>query len=457
MSVRRLVTMGFVVMCIFVLGASVSLAGALEDYVRRPDDSFAWKHVASIEHHECRVHALRLTSQTWRGIEWKHWLYLIVPPNRTVNDGAVLFITGGSSKDTDPLTGAKDVDRFVPIAKGVGVPVAILRQVPNQPLFDGLYEDDIISLTFANYLRDGDTDWPLLLPMVKSAVAAMDAVQACAQAKENATIERFLVTGASKRGWTTWLTAAVDDRVCGIAPMVIDVLNMPAQMKRQLASYGEYSRQIMPYTKRGIQDAMQTAAGERLTAIVDPFTYRDRYTMPKLVLLGTNDPYWTVDAAWEYFPSVPGPKVLFYLPNAGHGLGGGIVPTFTAFVDAVFSGKTLPEVTTRLEDDNRRLIVEWTGERPTGAVLWSAESDTRDFRESRWNATNVPIENGRCVVVLETPRKGYRAAFVELRFEGRTGSYALSSLMSVVPAAFPYRVETGEDGKPRIVPDNRLR
>ncbi|RMF94762.1 MAG: hypothetical protein D6741_12240 [Planctomycetota bacterium] len=369
MSARLLSTMVVAVVTVFVsIASSSAAAGPLEDYVRRADDSFAWKHVASIEHRECRVHAIRLTSQTWRGIEWNHWLYLIMPPNRAVDDGAVLFITGGSSKDADPLSGAKDVDRFVPIAKAVGVPVAILRQVPNQPLFDGLYEDEIISLTFANYLREGDADWPLLLPMVKSAVAAMDAVQACASEKEKVTIERFLVTGASKRGWTTWLTAAVDDRVCGIAPMVIDVLNMPAQMKRQLASYGEYSRQIMPYTKRGIQDSMQTSLGERLTSIVDPFAYRDRYTMPKLVLLGTNDPYWTVDAAWEYFPAVPGPKALFYLPNAGHGLGGGIVPTFIAFVDAVFTGKTLPELTTRLQDDNRRLIVEWTGGRPTAAV-----------------------------------------------------------------------------------------
>ncbi|RMG00898.1 MAG: hypothetical protein D6741_06005, partial [Planctomycetota bacterium] len=65
----------------------------------------------------------------------------------------------------------------------------------------------------------------------------------------------------------------------------------------------------------------------------------------------------------------------------------------------------------------------------------------------------IPIEKGRCVVTLETPPSGYRAAFVELRFKGRTGPYALSSLVSVVPATFPYRVETGDDGKPRVVPN----
>ncbi|MGH8645838.1 MAG: PhoPQ-activated protein PqaA family protein [Gammaproteobacteria bacterium] len=30
---------------------------------------------------------------------------------------------------------------------------------------------------------------------------------------------------------------------------------------------------------------------------LDPYAYRARYTMPTLLLLGTNDPYWTVNSS----------------------------------------------------------------------------------------------------------------------------------------------------------------
>ena len=40
----------------------------------------------------------------------------------------------------------------------------------------------------------------------------MDAVQEYAKSKRQVDIQKFFVTGASKRGWTTWMTAACDPR-----------------------------------------------------------------------------------------------------------------------------------------------------------------------------------------------------------------------------------------------------
>ena len=141
-------------------------------------------------------------------------------------------------------------------AQQLGCPVAVLLNVPRQPLFDGRKEDALVALTFDEYLRTGQADWPLL-PMVKSAVRARDAVQAFAAREMKLTVGGFTVTGASKRGWTTWLTAAVDPRVRALGPMVIDMLNLEAQFAHQRAAYGgELSERIHDYTDRDLPARM---------------------------------------------------------------------------------------------------------------------------------------------------------------------------------------------------------
>jgi len=69
----------------------------------------------------------------------------------------------------------------------------------------------------------------------------MDALQAFAKQEWEIEVTHFVVSGASKRGWTTWLTAAADRAVKALAPCVIDTLNMSVQLPYQLKSWGKYS------------------------------------------------------------------------------------------------------------------------------------------------------------------------------------------------------------------------
>lgn len=410
------------------------------------DDSFKFEVRSEFRTGICDAQVVRLTSQTWQKRNWKHWLTILVPDNAKLNDAAILFISGGSSRSRQPDAGTSEVRQFSLIAAACEVPVAILNQVPNQPLQGDKFEDDLIAFTFDKYMNGQGTDWPLLLPMVESAVRAMDATSALLEKQTGKSINRFSVAGASKRGWTTWLTSAVDKRVVSIAPMVIDVLNMPVQMKQQFQSYGRYSHMITPYLKYDFPTRMLKGEGKKLTILVDPFSYRKRITIPKLIVLGTNDPYWTVDASSLYFPKLVGPKNLYYLANAGHGLGPQVLPTMATFFKKTLNNQALENMTWKLDTENQ-FRVQWTGN-PRHVTLWKATSLTRDFREAQWTSERLDESKNEARQTLESPKQGYAAYYVDVEFPGvGVFNYNIATEIQVLPKGFPF-------DPPQVNPDS---
>ena len=67
-------------------------------------------------------------------------------------------------------------------------------------------------------------------------------------------------------------------------------------------------------------ERVQTPEGKPFWKMVDPYTYRDRLSIPKLLINGSNDRYWTLNALDLYWGGLKGPKYLVELPNTGHGL-----------------------------------------------------------------------------------------------------------------------------------------
>jgi PhoPQ-activated pathogenicity-related protein len=399
----------------------------LDAYVRAPDPSFAWAQRANHTTDAGKETHFELTSQTWQGVVWKHQLRVYEPAEVRHPDAMLLFITGGSS---DSKPGPRDTEQGFALAQVCGARVAVLSQVPNQPLWGGRKEDDLIAETFTKYLETKDETLPLLFPMVKSAVRAMDAVQAWAR-RQGKPVARFVVSGASKRGWTTWLTAAVDPRVVAIAPMVIPTLNMRAQNKHQLEVWGQYSEQIQDYTRRGLTEKIDTPEGTRLWHMIDPYSYRDRYTMPKLLINGTNDRYWTLDSLNIFWDDIPGPKWVVYLPNAGHGLQEHrdyAIHGVGALFRHVISGRPMPALEWRHSDgpDGSFVLGVKSSPEPKSAQLWVARSDTRDFREAKW--TSSPLEKDKDYVgSVPKPAKGYVALFADLGYEIDGLEYHLST------------------------------
>ena len=428
--------------------APAATPSALEQYVAKPDASYRWQKRREGQLGAGTYVELTLTSQTWRDIPWKHQLFIYRPSTVESKSQAMLLIAGGSWNDSleqPPVPGNDKLPGEASVVAGLAeimrAPVAVLMQVPEQPLFGGKKEDEIISFTFAEYMKSGDAEWPLLLPMVKSAVRAMDAVQEFAKAEWQLEVQNFLVTGASKRGWTTWLTAAVDPRVNALAPMVINMLNMRPHMELQKESFGGYSEQIADYTEKGLQDHQDTDRGGSLRAIVDPYSYRGQLPQPKLVILGTNDRYWPVDAAKLYWDGLEGEKYILYVPNNGHGIRDypRVLGTVFALYEHVANKRPLPQLSWKFTDQGDTLRLDLSCDtKPESVTAWTARAKTRDFREAQWAPRPAQLSeqnDGGFVVDLKKPADGFAAVFAEAQFNGRAMPFYLSTNLRVTAPA----------------------
>src|SRR5262245_52069671 len=423
--------------------ARAPLTGPLADYVAAKDDSYQWVKRSEGSVLTCQYKELILTSQIWRGIPWKHQLFVIKPAQvDPAAKHAVLMIAGGnwSDKLADPDTQLKlpgEAQILALLAETLKMPVAILLHVPQQPIFDGKREDQIISYTFREFLTTGDSTWPLLEPMVTSAVKAMDATQAAVKQEWGLEVASVTVTGASNRGWRTWLTGAVDDRAVAIAPMVIDMLNMAPHSKLQRESFGgQPSEQINDY--RGLDEQIDTPRGLALRKIVDPWEYRQRLTQPKLVILGTNDRYWPLDACELYWNDLQGEKYLIYVPNNGHGIQdrSRIVAGLSALNQSILSGKPLPKLQWSYANGDGNVQLQLASDiRPSRVRIWSTTAATGDFRDSKWSSTDAPFTETAFTHRQAVPNAGYAAFLAEAVFhEGGESEFSLSTSIRIVPS-----------------------
>jgi PhoPQ-activated pathogenicity-related protein len=439
-------------------------SNALKAYVQAPDASYQKTLVQTTEVPGLigtipvpvlyTVFDVSMTSQTWRSSAdvnqtvWQHWVRIIIPSAVTgpLLSTAILLINGGSYSSTPPSTDPSsdpEFAKFGEAAVALHSVVVDLEDVPNEPLtFTGdptnsRTEDEIIAYTFDQFMnnigQDGNSTWPALLPMVKSAVRAMDTAQAEMPAFSLVTnnpvlINNFVVTGYSKRGWTTWLTAAVDPRVVAIIPGVFDNLNQAEQMVHQYEVYGFFSQAVQPYNDLNIFGRITTPAGQQLSSIVDPYYYLSdpRLTMPKLLINAAGDEFFVSDSAQFYFHDLPGSQnYLRYIPNVGHDLGAGNneapIDSTVSFYDAVVNHHPLPQFSWAVQPDGS--IRVQTVDAPSQVLMWQATNPvSRDFRHL-FNPTivwtsSVLTDQGNGVYVGSTPMptSGATAFFVELTF-----------------------------------------
>jgi PhoPQ-activated pathogenicity-related protein len=422
--------------------------------------------------------------------KWTNYMSLYVPDKVANAPGAqgLLYITGNNNGEGPPPYSGPPVEEDLVrgAAHKTGLISAVLYQIPNQPAIfyaEGdnhkRSEDAVIAYTWAKFMnltREGKTtdpdtgmptaDWLLRFPMVKAAVRAIDAMQdVIGQETSSPVPTKFLVAGASKRGWTTWLTPVVDERVVAIMPMVMPILNMVPSMEHHYRAYNNWSFALKDYLE---EDCMRYLASPEMAALaklVDPYHYLEQLKgLPKYVLTSAGDEFFLPDSPRFFWDSLPGPKLLNVLANAEHSLMEALPDIFFSlqgFAHLVQYQKPLPTVTWELTYANvsEASITVTTDTTPSAVTVWDAttlQSVTRDFRlVTCWDITKClqPViwtdyktytgSDGKYTTSMAPPLNGAWAGFLfQLQFTFDTFTLYATSEVNIVPDRMPFPYPT---------------
>ena len=363
-----------------VFAASASPSNPTQPYndFLRERAGFNWKFLSQGR----GVTTLQLTSQKWKGTTWLHRVDIYRPRKGQFRDAAALFLTT-QKLPLDSLTGQRAAD-------AIGAPFVIVYDVPNQPLW-GKTENKLFGYSVSRAVESGDGSWSLAFPMARTAVRALDAVDAYNAKTKAPKVKRWLMIGFSKRGLATWL-AATDPRVKGLVSLAYNNLNTPKQAAAQRADWGQLSPKLKPYLENGVEQAMATPRGQAILATWDPYYFRAQLNKPKLVVDATGNDYWTLSAFDQYAGDLPSVTNFLMVAGADHYMVNAFNQVFgaaTAWCHWTLSGKTLPRPRLTRAGNN------WKFAAPNAksATLHYARSQTNDFRGAKWQS--VPMRKNQ--------------------------------------------------------------
>lgn len=380
---------------------------------------------------ERQLTRINFTSQVWRNIQWKHDLALIKPTKACTS---WLYLHLGASR-----IHPKNEEYIKTLSARTGIATAFISQIPNQPLFDNKREDDLLSYTLSEYVKTNDSEWPILSPMVRSVSRAIDLIESQLSVCSPNQRVQVILGGASKRGWTTWLAGPRDARIKAIAPMVFEMINIRAQTQLAQQAYGSQSAQIKEYTNLGLTDNFDRPALKKIIEWFDPFSSINSYKMPKLLLLGTNDPYWVVNSSSLYVDRLPPPTSIYMVPNGQHGSwsSDGALSTLANFIGFTTKGLALPSVTadwsTNPQGQLLRIKPEITSQL-SELTLLTATSSTLDFRDSKWHSSPIGYSNSGTSTLLFPKQQSVNLAVIaQAKYDTEFGPLFLSSPVKVLP------------------------
>jgi PhoPQ-activated pathogenicity-related protein len=182
-----------------------------------------------------------------------------------------------------------------------------------------------------------------------------------------------------------------------------------------------------------------------LNDIEDPYSYRERFTMPKFVVEAAGDQYFCPDSSQFYYPELPEEKLIRYIPNTDHSLkGSDAKDTLVAYYWTLIHNTPRPKYSWTFEKDGS--IDVRTSDRPRAVRLWQANNPkARDFRlmtigPAYKDTPLTDLGGGHYVAKIETPKEGWTASFVELTFNvGAPAPLKVTTAVRITPDVLPHK------------------
>ncbi|KAL4239703.1 hypothetical protein ACF0H5_000507 [Mactra antiquata] len=452
-------------------------ATPLDDYVYKADPTYKYEIIDTTEGPGYTLYTINMTSQTWKPDlqsqpVWWHYLSVTVPDKIDLQNAGFLFIDGGSNHNGPP----SQTDTFVELTTIVAVTTnsigANLKMIPNQPITfkadpiqKSRSEDAIIAWTWKTFVDQKGADPEILLrmPMTKAGVRALDTVNDLVNKKRNLTVDRFLVAGASKRGWTTWTVGAVDKRVVAIAPIVMDLLNMVPNLHHYYRALGGWTFAFDDYYALNFTEDLDNPYIKQMATIIDPISYNDRYeNKPKYITSTGGDEFFMIDDSKYYYNELKGPKYLRMVPNAEHSLAGheiSLLFGIRAFYLSVMKGKPLPKIEWKLNTTSTGGKISLTADSTPQTVhcyhATTLDGKRKDFRLIRgtpgdpskpqvhpviWKTQYVtPTGALSWEVEFKNPEVGWTAFFIQVTFPGLEDSVLeFTTQTLIIPDTDPF-------------------
>lgn len=416
----------------------------LDNYVNANDGYFNfWYSGVTRSGEGWTAYMYNLTSQKWFDANfsskpiWTHQVAIIVPHdvNKSL-DSAFVYMTGHGTPRNGSWPDANDEGLLIAaeVALAAKSPGAVVWQIPDECIVfftDPLgknncrSEDAAIAWTwwaFTHPDRIGATDsnpeWILEFPMTKAGVKALDMLEQTIHLHTGGVVVKgFYVSGASKRGWTTWLVGATGgSRVRGIMPIVLDALNVVEFAHRQFQFYGAWTFALEDYYRMNFTQDLDLPQTQKLMQNVDPWYYRQRLTMPKLAINAVGDEFQMPDDQRHWAPYMPGEMNLLMVKNAEHSMATGVLELMQsagAFLQACQQNYARPSYSWSIDETTGAITVT-TPIAPSVITVAYAKSPTgvsagrRDFRWAAINASWCIVKVfGACVrpVIWKTTLK----------------------------------------------------